>query len=82
MKAIICPECKSERLYHYTDAYVLRSPVIKDDGGLGLIEFDTDEYARFFECRDCGHKPTEAELLSAIDKDTSKPSPPQPNPLQ
>jgi DNA-directed RNA polymerase subunit RPC12/RpoP len=78
MKEVVCPECRSERLYHYTDAYVLRSPVVKEDGSMGLIEFDTEEYDEFFECRDCGHRPTEAELISAVGNETSKPSLPQP----
>jgi DNA-directed RNA polymerase subunit RPC12/RpoP len=65
MKHIVCPECDSQRLYHYTDVYVLRTPVVKEDGSLGLLDFDTDEFAGFFECCDCGHRPTEAELLSS-----------------
>jgi hypothetical protein len=65
MKQITCPECKSSEVHHYTDAYVIRTPVIKEDGSIDLIEDRTNEYDdRFFECFDCGYRPTEDELLS------------------
>ena len=65
MKDVLCPECGSPNVRHLTDAYLLRYPVLKEDGTLGLLECDTLEYDAFFECPDCGHRPTEAELISA-----------------
>lgn len=66
MKQIICPKCRGSEVRHYTDAYVLRVPIIKEDGSVDLLDDQTNEYDdRFFECLDCGYKPTEDELLSA-----------------
>jgi hypothetical protein len=65
MKQIACPECGGPNVNHYTDGYLLRTPVIKEDGSLGLIDCDTLEYEEFFQCCDCGHRPGEAELISA-----------------
>lgn len=64
MKAISCPKCGSSRLRHFTDAYVIRTPVINDEGEIELLDDDTNEYDdSFFECDDCGHRPEEDELL-------------------
>jgi DNA-directed RNA polymerase subunit RPC12/RpoP len=66
MKQIVCPECGSRDVHHYTDAYVLRTPVIKEGGRIELLEYDTDQFDdSFFECLRCGHRPTESELLIA-----------------
>jgi hypothetical protein len=63
MKQIACPNCGSRKLRHYTDAYLVWTPVLQDDGTLGKLDPEKEEYDEFFECRDCGHKPTEGELL-------------------
>lgn len=64
MKKIVCPECGSEEFHHYTDAYVLRIPMINDDGAIELLDSHTNEYDDcFFECFECGCRPTEDELL-------------------
>ena len=66
MKRIICPKCKVSEMHHYTDAYVLRVPVIKEDGSIKLLDDQTIEFDDcFFECPECGFRPTEDELLSA-----------------
>ena len=66
MKQIICPNCKGQDVHHYTDAYVVRAPVVKDDGSIELLDDRTNEYDDwFFECHDCGFRPTEEELLAA-----------------
>ena len=66
MRQIACPKCGSPKVYHYRDAYVLRTPVIGDDGKLSLLEYQTNEYDdNFFECLNCGERATEAELISA-----------------
>jgi hypothetical protein len=68
MKQIVCPMCKSERVYHYTDVYVVRTPIMRDDGKIELHEFETEEFQEFFKCRECGLMPWKKELLaSAID---------------
>ena len=65
MKSIVCPKCGGLSVYHYTDAYVLRTPVLNQDGTLVLVNFDTNEYDdQFFECFDCGSRLTESELIS------------------
>jgi DNA-directed RNA polymerase subunit RPC12/RpoP len=64
MKQVVCPECGSQRLRHYTDAYLVWTPVLEDDGTLGKLDSETEEYDGFFECRDCGHRPSEEELLA------------------
>jgi predicted nucleic-acid-binding Zn-ribbon protein len=65
MKEIACPKCGSRNVHHYTDAYVLRTPVIREDGSIELLEYQTNEYDDcFFECYDCGYRPTEDELLT------------------
>jgi DNA-directed RNA polymerase subunit RPC12/RpoP len=64
MKQIVCPECGSRKLRHYSDVYLVWTPVLKDDGTLGKLDSETEQYDEFFECRDCGHKPSEKELLS------------------
>lgn len=66
MRQIVCPECESRKVHHYTDAYVIRTPTISKSGKLKLLAFCTNEYDdSFFECLDCGHRPSEAEILSA-----------------
>jgi predicted nucleic-acid-binding Zn-ribbon protein len=68
MKKIVCPRCGSEEFHHYTDAYVLRSPIIDDEGGIQLLDSHTNEYDDcFFECFRCGCRPTEDELLAQGD---------------
>ena len=63
MRRIVCPSCGSHELHHYTDAYVLRNPVMQDDGSIGLLVYRTNEYDhQFFECLKCGKRPTESEL--------------------
>ena len=65
MKQVVCPSCGGPDVHHYTDAYVLRTPVVNEDGSVGLLECQTNEYDDcFFECLDCGCRPTEEELLS------------------
>lgn len=64
MKEVPCPRCGSDSLMHYTDAYVLRRPVVNDEGQLELRDERTNEYDdSFFDCEDCGYRPTEDELL-------------------
>lgn len=65
MKQVVCPECGSEALRHLTDAYVVRIPFAHDDGTIELLEFDTEEYAEFFECRSCGLRKSSSELASS-----------------
>lgn len=66
MRSIVCPSCRSESIFHYTDAYVLRKPILKQDGKIDLIDYDTDEYDEsFFECVECGLRPSETELAQA-----------------
>jgi hypothetical protein len=68
MKAIPCPKCGSADLRHFTDAYVIRVPMMNSDGEIELVEDDTNEYDdAFFECGACGHRPDEDDLLSADD---------------
>ncbi len=69
MKELVCPECGSSDLTHYTNAFVLRDPVLKDDGSLELLEVDTLEYEKYFQCFDCGHRPS-AEALIACGMET------------
>jgi hypothetical protein len=64
MKEVVCPECGSSNVSHYTDAYVVRSPILKDDGSLVLLEVDTLECEEFFQCFDCGHRPSTEELIA------------------
>jgi hypothetical protein len=67
MKNLPCPRCGGNSLLHYTDAYVLRTPVINEEGSLKLLYERTNEYDdSFFDCEDCGYRgyqPTETELL-------------------
>lgn len=64
MKQILCPQCGSDSLNHYTDAYVLRTPVINEEGEIDLIDERTNEYDdSFYECAECGHRPAEDELV-------------------
>lgn len=64
MKEVYCPRCGSDSLLNYRDAYVLRRPVINDEGQLELADERTNEYDdNFFDCEDCGYRPTEEELL-------------------
>jgi rubredoxin len=60
---VICPECGGQNVMHYTDAFILRTPVVRR-GGVALVDCDTEEYDAFFQCPDCGHKPSEAELVA------------------
>lgn len=64
MKQIPCPECGSRALRHFEDMYQVWTPVVDDDGKLGRLNPETERYAKYFECRNCGHRPSEAELLS------------------
>ena len=65
MKQIICPKCKGGEVRHYTDAHVIRTPVVGEDEDIDLIDDFTNEYDdQFFECSDCAYRPTEDELLS------------------
>ena len=71
MKQILCPECGSEFLLHYTDAYVLRTPVTNDRGELELVDDRTNEYDdSFFECAECGCRPSEDDLLFAAEDES------------
>jgi hypothetical protein len=66
MTAIPCPKCGGANLRHFTDAYVIRKPVMNDEGEIELVDDDTNEYDdSFFECGDCGYRPEEDELLPA-----------------
>jgi hypothetical protein len=66
MKPVRCPLCGSQEIFHYTDAYVLRRPYVNEVGTLDLVEDQTNEYDDcFFECMECGCRPTEDELLSS-----------------
>jgi hypothetical protein len=66
MRPVVCPSCGKKSIFHYTDAYVLRKPVLKPNGKLDLVEFDTNEYdGSFFECLECGRRPSEGELVQA-----------------
>jgi hypothetical protein len=73
MKEVVCPECGGGGVSHYTDAYVVRNPVVKEDGSLELLSVDTLEYDEFFQCFDCGHRPSaEAIIASAVEAGASK----------
>jgi hypothetical protein len=64
MDQILCPKCRSECLFHYTDAYVLRTPFLDDGGNLKLVEGGTTEFdENFFQCARCGHLPGEEDLV-------------------
>jgi hypothetical protein len=68
MKEVVCPECGGSDVTHYTDTYVLRNPIVKEDGSLELLEVDTLECDAFFQCFDCGHRPSaEALIASAVE---------------
>lgn len=70
MKKVPCPRCGSDSLLHYTDAYVLRAPVINDEGQLELRGERTNEYDdSFFDCEDCGYRPAEDELLLSAERE-------------
>lgn len=71
MKNVVCPECGGPNVMHYTDAYILRTPIVREEGAIALLDCDTDEYAAFFQCPDCGHRPDEVELLVATHKKPS-----------
>jgi hypothetical protein len=63
--SICCPNCQGKMLHHYTDAYVIRTPVINDAGELELLDNHTNEYDdNFFECFECGYRPSEEELVA------------------
>jgi uncharacterized C2H2 Zn-finger protein len=67
MDQILCPKCGSECLFHYTDAYVLRTPFRDDKGNLRLMEEGTTEFdENFFRCARCGHSPAEDDLVSDV----------------
>jgi len=73
MKEVLCPQCGSDSLLHYTDAYVLRRPVINDEGQLQLADERTNEYDdNFFDCEDCGYRPTENELLLSAEGESTR----------
>lgn len=66
MKQVMCPRCGSDSLLHYTDAYVLRMPMISSDGKLELLTQQTNEYDdTFFDCEVCGYRPSEDEVLAS-----------------
>ncbi len=57
MTQVPCPRCGSYALLHYVDAYVIRKPVLDDDGKLKLTNESTTEYDdSFFDCDDCGFR--------------------------
>ena len=64
MRDVRCPQCGGPNVMHYTDAFILRTPVVREEGAVVLVDCDTEEYAAFFQCPDCGHRPNESELLS------------------
>jgi DNA-directed RNA polymerase subunit RPC12/RpoP len=67
MDQILCPRCGSECLFHYTDAYVLRTPFLDDKGSLRLIDEQTTEFdENFFQCARCGHRPEEDDLVPGV----------------
>jgi hypothetical protein len=73
MKEVVCPKCGGSDVSHYTDAYVLRNPIVKEDGSLELLKVDTLEYEEFFQCFDCGHRPSAKALIaSSVEAGTSK----------
>jgi hypothetical protein len=75
MNQVLCPQCGSDSLLHYTDAYILRTPVINDEGQLLLTGERTNEYDdNFFDCEDCGYRPTEDELLLSANGDIARDS--------
>jgi transcription elongation factor Elf1 len=73
MKEVVCPECGGSDVSHYTDAYVQRNPIVKEDGSLELLDVDTLEYEKFFQCSDCGHRPSaEALIACAMESGANK----------
>jgi len=63
MNQILCPKCRSEFLFHYTDAYVLRTPFLDEKGSLRLVGKETTEFdENFFQCAHCGYRPEEEDL--------------------
>lgn len=64
MKQISCPLCGSHEVRHYEDVYLVWTPVLEDDGSMGRLNPETEEYDEYFQCRSCGHKASESELLS------------------
>ena len=75
MKEVRCPFCGSDFLLHYTDAYVLRTPVINSEGQIELTDERTNEYDEsFFECGDCGCRPSMDELLHSAEHQSAKES--------
>ena len=72
MKPVICPRCKGHDVRYYTDAYVLRVPVLDEDGEIVLLDDQTNEYDDcFFECLDCGCRPEEDELYPPTEDELS-----------
>jgi hypothetical protein len=65
MKHVLCPECGGPNVMHYTDAFILRTPMVREEGRVALVDCDTEAFAEFFQCPDCGHRPNEAELILA-----------------
>ncbi len=64
MRRAVCPRCGSANIHHYTDAHVVCSAVVSRES-VRLIERHIIEYDEcFFECADCGSRPTEAELIA------------------
>lgn len=63
MKQIACPECNGQNLRHYTDAYVLRVPMLGENGEITLLDEQTNEFDdSFYECIDCDYRLREEEL--------------------
>ncbi len=75
MKEVRCPQCGGGSLLHYTDAYVLRRPLINDEGHLELVDERTNEYDdNFFDCDDCGYRTTDDELLLSVKGESTRDS--------
>lgn len=73
MKEVPCPRCGSDSLLHYTDAYVVRRPVINDEGKLKLADERTNEFDdNFFDCEHCGYRTTDNELLLSVNGESTR----------
>jgi len=67
MKQIVCPICGSQALRHIEDVFLVWTPILNDNGELGRLDPKTEGFSEYFECRECGHRPCEAELLSSAE---------------